>query len=305
MGTVTIPAGLKRDAILQNAMRAFKNRILPVMAFATTFNGVPLQGTDKIVIPYYPLASGASTDFVAGTGYVVSQTQGFTTKDVTINRRKFRGIAFTSVEAARQPFLTIDKLVALEAEKLADDVLIDIFSIITAANYPGTTIAAVAPGAFDLDEALTLRRLCGEANWPGSPRSLVLDGTFHENLLKDTRLGNMNYGSTAAAREGTIQRIAGFDTYEVPLLPPNGAEKLGGMAVYPSAILVGFSPIEPAPLLRQRLVEYQIVTDPDTGLSLEYRAFGDPILDKVTETIEVNYGYNVGEAAAIKRIVTP
>ena len=302
---ITIPSVLKRDTILQNARRAFKNRILPVMAFATRFNGTPLSGTDKIVVPYYSLASGASTNWDPTTGYVIGQNQTFSTKEITINKRKFRGVSFTSTEFARQPFLSVDRLVSLEAEKLADDVLADIFTVITAANFAASTLAAGAASAFDLDDALSLRRLCGEANWPGSPRSLVLDGTFYENLLKDTRLGNMNYGSTAAAREGTIQRIAGFDTYEVPLLPANGSEKLGGMAVYPSALMVGFSPIEPHPTLRRTLVEYQVVTDPDSGLSLEYRAFGDPILDKVNEVIECNYGYAVGEAAALKRIVTP
>ena len=299
---ITIPSGLKRDTILQNAMRAFKNRILPVMAFATRFNGVPLSGTDKIVVPYYPLASGASSDWNPSTGYVLTQDQSFSTKEVTVNKRKFRGISFTSTEAARQPFLSINQLVTLEAEKLANDVLTDIFGVITAANFGETSISALAASAFDLDEALSLRRLCSEANWPSDPRSLVLDGTFYENLLKDTRLGNMNYGSTAAAREGEVQRVAGFDVREVPLLPDN-SENLAGMAVFPSAIMVAFSPIEPHPTLRKTLVEYQVITDPDTGLSLEYRAFGDPILDKVNEVIECNYGFAVGESKALKRIV--
>ena len=43
MGSMTIPAGLKRDRLLQSAMRAFRNRILPIMAFSTKFENVPLE----------------------------------------------------------------------------------------------------------------------------------------------------------------------------------------------------------------------------------------------------------------------
>jgi hypothetical protein len=50
---------------------------------------------------------------------------------------------------------------------------------------------------------------------------------------------------------------------------------------------------------------YQVVTDPDTSLSLEYRMFADAKMDNVTEVIECNYGYAPLETAALKRIVTP
>jgi hypothetical protein len=302
---ISIPNELKRDVLLRTAMRAFKNRLLPIMAFARKFESVPLEGTDKIRVPYFPLATGASTDFVPANGYNIINAQGLQTKEVTPNKRKYRAVEITSVDWNRQPFLSQEEFVKLEAEKLADDVLLDIFSIITAANFPGTTLAALAASAFDFDELGTLRRLCGEANWPGAPRSVVLDGTFYEYLLRDSRVHNQNYGSTDAVREGRVPRVSGFDLYEVPLLPPNGAEKLAGMAVYPSAIAVAFSPIRPHPVLTQTVLQYEIVTDPDSGLSLEYRRFADAKLDKVVEVIECNYGYEKLETTALKRIVTP
>jgi len=306
---ITIASQLKRDKILQNAMRALKNRILPVLAFANRIQSEPLEGTDTINVPYFPLASGATKDFVAGTGYVVGLNQSVGYKPVTINKRKYRDVYFTSVEWNRQPHLKVEKLVEMEAEKLADDVLADIWSVVTAANYPGTSgtnmLPAMAASAFDFDDLATLRRFCGEANWPSVGRSVILDGTFHEYLTRDSRFGMQNTGSNEAAREGRVSRALGFDVLEVPLLPPNGAEKVAGAAVYQSAILVGFAPVTPHPTLRKTVVDYTIVTDPDTGLALEYRAWGNPNMDAVTETIEVNYGFAVGEAAALKRIVTP
>ena len=298
-----IPAALKRDVILNNAMRQFKRRILPVMAFATAFRNVPLQGTNKILVPYFPLDNSASADF-NGT-YTIGNDSEVQTKEVTVNKRKYQSLSFTSDEWNRQPFLDIEKIVMMKVEKLAADVLGDIFSVIKAADYNGTTISAVAASAFDLDEVLALRRICNESDWTEVGRSLVLDSAYVENLLKDARLGNQNAGSTAPVRDGRFGgQIAGFEPFEVPNLPDNG-EKLVGMALIPSAVAVAFSPIQPAPAVRATLQEYSIVTDPDSGLSLEYRVWGDPDTDKQKEVIECNYGYAKLETAALKRIVEP
>ena len=115
---ITINSALKRDVLLQTAMRAFKNRILPILAFANKFESVPLQGTNIVTVPYISLASGASTDFVAGTGYTTANNQTIGVKQVTVNKRKYRMVAFTSDEWNRQPFLKQDELVAVEAEKV-------------------------------------------------------------------------------------------------------------------------------------------------------------------------------------------
>jgi hypothetical protein len=303
--SVTIPAALKRDRLITAAMRAFRNRILPVLAFSRRFESTPLEGTNIVQVPYYPLASGASSDFVDGTGYTAVQAQSPQTKPVTVNKRKYRMMDFSSKDVARQPFLDRQQVIALEAEKLADDVLADIFSIVTATNYPGTTLAAAAASAFDLDDALALRRLCNEANWPSAGRGLVLDSTFAEYLLRDSRVQNsQTSGSTDAATEGRLNRIAGFQPYEVPLIPANGAEKIAGFAAVPSAILFASAPIPPAEPL-DRIVEYRTYTDPGTGLTLEYRRFGDATKDVANELVEFNYGYAVGEAVALKRITIP
>jgi hypothetical protein len=295
-----IPAALKRDVILNNALRAFKRRVLPVMAFATAMRNVPLQGTNKILVPYYPLATAASTDF-NGT-YTVGNDSEVQTKEVTVNKRKYQSLSFTGEEWNRQPYLDIERIVMMKVEKLAADVLDDIFSVITATNYPSATIAPVAASAFDLDEVLSLRRICNESDWSEVGRSIVLDSGHVENLLKDSRLGNQNAGSTAPVRDGRFGgRIAGFEPFEVPNMPEN-AENLVGFVALPSSMAVAFSPVEPPPAVRRHLAEYSTFTDPDSGLTLEYRVWGDPDTDKQKEVIECNYGYNVLEAAALKPI---
>lgn len=302
---ITIANALKRDHLLDIAMRAFKKRLLPLRAFSTAFQDVPLEGTNKVVVPYYPLASGASSDWAANTGYAIAQNQSLSSKEVTVNRRKFRGVTFTSDEFTRQPFLKQEEFLALEGEKLAEDVIADIWSVVTAANFAATTLTAQAATAFDLDDVLALREFAQKLHWPTAPRSLVLDTAPGMALMKDARLGYQNAQSLNQVRDGFPDfNVAGFMPYEVANLPDNGAEKLIGAAIYPSAILIAAAPINPTNEVR-KVIDYKRVTDADTGLTFEYRAWGDPDLDLTKEVIEVSYGFAKGEDNALLRITKP
>src|SRR4051812_22976676 len=53
MNTNTVNTDLKRTVIQQIFVRAFAIRTLPLHAFSTVFNGIRLEGTDKVAIPYF------------------------------------------------------------------------------------------------------------------------------------------------------------------------------------------------------------------------------------------------------------
>jgi hypothetical protein len=76
------------------------------------------------------------------------------------------------------------------------------------------------------------------------------------------------------------------------------------MVALPEALLVAFSPVQPAPAVRSHLTAYETVTDPETGLTIEYRSWGDPDTDTEKSVMEVNYGFAKGHEAALKRIVS-
>ena len=65
----SVDTALKRVAILQESIRAFARRLLPLRALSSVFNGGTLQGTGQVVVPYFPLFATGSTTFVAATGY--------------------------------------------------------------------------------------------------------------------------------------------------------------------------------------------------------------------------------------------
>lgn len=299
-----IDSDLQLDLILDTALEAFKQLVTPLALVSTVFRNVPLKGTNKVLVPYYPLETAASKDF-NGT-YVFDKGTEVQKKEVTVNKRKYQPLSFTSEEFNRQPAFDPETFGRLKGEKLALDVLADIFSIVTAANY-GAAIFTGAASAFDVDDTIDMKATLTAAKWSPIGRGIIVDPTYTAGLAKDMNSGGgiATFGRDANGAALTFPTLNGFSFAESNIIPANG-ENLVGMVVHGggSAILTAFSPITPAPAVQKQLVRYEIVTDEASGISLEYREWGDADTDTEKRTIEVNYGYNKGETAALKRIVS-
>jgi len=302
--TVTIDSALKRVAILNETIRAFATRILPLRLFATAFQNVPLQGTDEVVVPYYPLQTAASTNWNGSTGYAFADTVTTSMKKITVNKRKYQSIDFGSDTLRRQPAFNVAQLGTMNAEKLAVDVINDVLSVVTASAF-GSAALTTAAAAITSDDIIALMGACNDAHWPDAGRGLIVDSAVNTALMKDTayKLAT-NIGGTEVVRGGRLPMLSGFEYAWMPNLPTN-SEKLIGFACFMSGILAAFCPVEPSPEVRNSLAAYEVVTDPASGISLNYRAWGDADLDRSKQVIECAYGYVAGEAAAIKRICTP
>lgn len=295
--------GLKRQVLMQKMLRSFKRQILPVSAFSTVFNNVPLQGLDTIDVPYYALHTAASTDYDQNNGYVFNGNSTSNVKEITINKRKYQPFDFSSNTFRRSPWFNVLTLAELRAEKLASDVVADILSVITLANFGASVIAKPAE-TINSGDIAGLRTAANLAMWPRNGRSLVIDSAYDGVLVQDPSIKSaLNFGNPNAIQDGVINKLYGFDYFESPSIPDNG-ENLKGFATFKSGILCATSPIMPAPGVQKNLLVYDMTTDPDTGLTIEYRYWGEPQADTDREVIECNYGYTKGEAAAIKRITS-
>lgn len=292
-------AALKLDTIMRTGFRALKRRLSPILALSTVFRDQALTETDTIQVPFYSLETMASTDFDGcydfGDGNVA-------TRPVTINKRKYQGLEFTSKELRRNSAVNLGMILQLKIEKLAEDVLTDIFSVVTAANFPGTPIYTGSAAAFDRSDVSDMRTLLNKAMWPQASRSLILESDYEGALTKDIMQVNTHEMGDDVRREGSVGRLGGFDIFEHPGMPTNG-ENLVGAALLPYAILVAFSPIQPAEEVRANMSDYRKYTD-GSGLTLEYRAWGDPNCDSAKRTIEVNYGYAKGDSAQLRRLTS-
>ena len=303
--TNTIDSDLQRTVILQDMVREYAKRILPLSAFSTGYYNVPLEGTDKVTVPFFPLQTNASTDWVAGTGYVAGNTTQ-NTRTVTINRRKYQAMAFTSQELRRQPYQNWAQLLTMNAEQLGVDVNADVLSLVTVANY-GASVKAVPAAAFGADDIADLYGACTDLNWGDVGRSLILTTLYKVALLKDNAFRSaLAYGDSDPIRKALIQQAYGFqDIYTIPTanLPTNG-QNLSGFVCRNNAALVATSPIMPGPAVRAVMVQYDIAVDPVNGTALEYKYFGNAQLDNTIEVVESNYGFAKGVASSLARITT-
>jgi ATP-dependent Clp protease protease subunit len=313
-GTNTIDAALQRDVILQSVIVDFARRLLPLQAFSTVFQNVPLEGTNKVQVPFFDLDSGASTSFKGSDGYVAGDTA-TDNREIQIGKRadsdvldntkqydrKYQALSFTSEELARQPYLNVVQLARLKAEKLASDIIAHVLSIVTQANFgdPGVTKPAAL---FTSDDVADLKLACKA--WPEMGRSLILDSAYDAALLKDGAIkGALNYGGSEAIRQGRIPELFGFSYREIPTIPSN-SENLVGFATFVSAILFAQAPVPPTEEVRRDGTAYSIITDPATGIAFEYRTFGNSQADKAVHIIEASYGFAKGNGNALKRIVS-
>jgi hypothetical protein len=300
----TIDAGLQLDVVLDTIFTAFKRAIAPLKTFSTVFSDVPLKGSNEINVAYYPLVTTASAAF-ATTYSALAHSTATQIRTVNVNKRMAQVISFTSAERARQPFFDPVKHGTMMAEKLVFDVMADILSVVTAANYAGSTIAASASTAFDENDVADLAQKCMEDFWPAGGRGLVLNPAFWYAVVRRPLIIQVDqHGNTTGQTEGDFARLLGFDAYGSAGVPVNGAEKIAGFAALPSAILVASAPIPPAPAVRDVMADYRMLSD-GSGLALEYRMFGNADTDTAYQSVEFNYGYAVGEGAALKRITTP
>lgn len=327
----TMSASLLRQVILSELMRAFRRNFASLNIFAHNYKDVALQGTDKVEVLYYPLDQVASTEFTQGAGYVIGANAVTSNKEIQVGGkgdgvasagrgRKYKPLAFSAYEIARQPWLNIAQLIVMAAEQLAIDVRGDILGTqITQANF-GNAIWTGAAGAFDSNVvAQYLRVAATKAFWPMGMRNAVMIPEFYANLASDPYVkAFLNIGSTDTIRDGKIGGLYGFqEMIEDVLLPianfirggdgnvTAGADpNLAGFIAYPSAILIATAPIMPGPATMKLLASYEQVTDDQTGLTFSYQYFGNVLGSQDAEIIECTYGSGLGELAALKRFTT-
>ena len=285
--------------LAERIFNAFVAKITPATRFSSNFSEAETQRGDSVKVPFVSTQDAAG-DFVAANGYVMQDADA-EGKDVTINKRKYVSWALTTEEIANNPQLSMDMFVEQKAFQLAKAFLQDIWSVITNANYGAAAHTGLAAN-FDSDDVIDISTICDTADWPEFMRSLVLKETYYGNLLKDAGISDASaLGTASAVQEGVLPRLSGFDVMKSTLIPGN-SENLVGFAAHPDAIFLASRVLRPED--PSGIISFETMTDPETGISAAYREWTSPDSDETKRVLEFNYGYLVGNATAIKRIVS-
>ena len=289
---------LKDVKVAQSAIKPFMATLLPIRAFSSNFSPEPADKLDTIRVPIVGAPSPAS-DFSGS--YTADVDSSIDVAPVQLNRHKYKTVHVTAREASETALNVLETLVGSAVKQLAQDVLQDIFTEITAANYGDPAIAALASTAFDYKKVLGVRESCANARMPSTDRALVLDAAYFSNLLGDDIVAKsfMTPVALPGVVDGVIRRLAGFDVYETTILP--NTEKLVGFAGHPSCLAVAMRYLEPV----AQYDEAGAVTDPLTGLTFGYLRYTETSSNRIFVTVECLYGFKVAIASGLKRIVKP
>ncbi len=315
-----IDADLQKQVILQDMLEAYALRLIVLQAFSVKYDNIPLQGTDEVVVPYFPLQTNASVQFVAGTGYTTANdwtensrkitiggdgnaaTSGANATAGTAKDRLYQRIDFTSYDMRRQPYLNVAELCKQAADKLGVDVLQQIVSRVIVTGNFGAAVKTVAAALFTPDDVADLSEYADTAQWPDIARSLVLANTYKTPLLKDNTFKQyLSYGATDPLRKAQIQEAYGFENmFFVPSLTNYTAANVAGWINHKSAVLCGFAPILPAEGVRALLSAYEVIVSPGSGAVLEYRKMANATTDTEQEIFQSCFGAAKGVDAALK-----
>jgi len=109
------------------------------------------------------------------------------------------------------------------------------------------------------------------------------------------------FGRTFVAR-GDVPELANFQMHKMTAIPAN-SENLVGFAALPSAIGIVNRYLPPAKGGQPGSI-YRSFTHPESGLTIGYREWYDDNAGVRKALIECWYGFTLGNASALKRIVS-
>lgn len=286
---------LKDVRISQAALLPWMTELMPLSVFSTNFGPDAADKGDTVKVPVIGAPSAAS-DFTGD--YTLNSDSEASSIPVVLNKHKFKTVHLTAKEASTTAIPLLEKLVSTAAQQLAIDVLTDIFSEVTEANFDAA-LEDTDTSSFDYKTILSIRESCNKVKMPKDQRSLVLNTSLNTSLLADDIVSRSFITSLAqpGVVEARVNRIAGFNVLETDCVPDNG-ENLAGFVAHPSAMAVAMRYLQPI----ANYDEAGAVTDPVTGLTFGYLRFTDTSANKVFITLEALYGYRVVRKDALQRI---
>lgn len=291
-------SGINLAQIANDTLDYLSYEFHPLRAFVRDFStDIAQKGTSVTT----RVPSSTTTQDLSD-GYDVTDMTS-TAKTITLDKFKGHVMGFTDLEVSKAG--NVDWLqsvfIAPALESVLNVVMDDLLALVVAATYNSPAAEVITAANFDVDEVADLAADLSTVKVPKSERALLLPPTYYASIQKDTIVQDASsYGSADAVRDHAVRRIHGFNAFEYSDIPTN-SENLAAIALHPSALLLAArqpaTPADPG-------LQVENVTDPTTGLPLQFRAWYDPDLGSYKVSIGTLYGVAAGNTTALKRITS-
>jgi hypothetical protein len=289
---------LNQTIFHQYVLRSFHEALMPIMTFSTNLSDAAASRGTQIEVLSIPQQSEA----IEFQGEYTMQDSSISGKKVPIDHIPMVSWYMTDLEWWNHPRVELEMFAREKGFQLAKKVVRTIFAKITAQKFGAAGLTLASEEDFDVSDVLKLSKVLDLANWREFGRTLILNAGLDTSLRGDPAVQNTAaYGDDSVIRRGRVLSVDKFDRVLHSNLIPNNGEGLAGFAVLPEAILFASRYFAPQTGHNYHIAEP--ITDDETKLTIGYREWYDNDTGKRKCVYEAFYGFEVGNPAALKRIV--
>ncbi len=309
--------GMLFTNIARTGLKAYVKRLMSIGVFSLDLSANLVEQGTVVQTRIVP-AADAAVDLQTGVAVTAGDREDTniikdvttTSVPVTLNQQPIAGFALTDEEAMQIGSGvwedTKNKLIESKAYAVANFVLKYCFDLVTAANYAGAVLFTGAASAFDMDDVVDAGSTLSEAGWPVDRNSMVLVPSYRGALKKDNAVQDLSASGIQVVQNGELSRLDRFQIVEAPTLVDadvyGASEYVRGFACTPDAMAIAMRAVESQ--ATDQLMAFEIMNDPDTGVTLVYRAWYKQAFGKVYHTFETLFGASKANTAALRRIVS-
>lgn len=279
-----------------------QEKAIPNGAMATQFFEGKIEGdVVKVDTLGAPVAAAAWNDTT--NNYATPQAISESFIDVTLNQRKITTFTVSADDYQRIGNKGLTARLARSVKEIVRESNVTAMNLINAANYGAAVHTGVA-STLDLDAIGVINTNADIQKWTvNDMRHMVLLPAYYWNIATEASIVNVNQrGSTEVNHSGVITNdVLGWGVTELNTIPANG-ENLTGFVTDGRGICVAYG--VKADWEDKASYFSEVFVDPETGFA--YRMTVSEIAGTHNKnfTFETLYGVAVGQADALKRIVS-
>lgn len=283
--------GVFMTRIAQLTLDALLSKPLPVTTFWTDFSP-DISTYGNAVTTRYPNALTVA-NFASAKTPIDSNS---VARTITLDKYVGVPVQFTDTEMSFSDVKLLDMFVKPAINALFENVMATQLALVTVANFSSNNVIAAAD--FTAANVARVSRIQTALKVPAN-RHLLINPNYAETLKKDTALqASYAYGQGATIRTGEIPEVYGYQVHEWNGTIPT-TNNLAAIAFAPQALLLA---VRPPVLPRNWYGEVRNITDPSTGLTIQFRDYYDGTTQR-TEWCFI-YGCQIGNPGNLTRILT-
>lgn len=284
--------GVFMTRISQLTLDALLTMELPVTSFWTDFSK-DVSDYGNAVTTRYPNALTV-VNFASAKTAIDSNT---VARTITLNNYIGVPIQFTDLEMSFSDVKLTEMLVKPALVALFENVMATAQAMITVANFSSNTV--IAPQNFTANNVALVANIQTSAKVPLVPRHIICSPNYALTLKRDPAVqASYAYGGNQAITTGGVPNVYGYNIHEWNGTIPT-TNNLAAYAFAPQAIILA---VRPPVLPRNWYGEVRNITDPQSGLTIQFRDYYDGTQQR-TEWCFI-YGTQIGNPGNLTRILS-